>query len=91
MAHTLPELYREVLERAASLELVGLRHEALLLRRAAIKEYSRAWDDRAFGRLMTIRIRAERVLDGRDRGRSLLGPRPATLPSRPSPRRSQPA
>ena len=91
IAHTLPELYRDVLERAASLEHFGLRHEALLIRRSAIKEYSRAWDDRALARLTTIRVRAERVLDGLDRGRSLLGSRPATLPSRPSPRRSQPA
>ena len=91
IAHTLPELYRAVLERASSLEHIGLRHEALLIRRSAVKEYSRAWDERAIARLTKIRIRAERVLDGLDRGRSLLGPRPATLPSRRATRRSQPA
>ncbi|MEO8470342.1 MAG: hypothetical protein ABI573_11835 [Chloroflexota bacterium] len=91
IAHTLPELYRAVLERASSLEHIGLRHEALLIRRSAVREYSRAWDERAYTRLTKIRVRAERVLDGLDRGRSLLGPRPATLPTRPSARRSQTA
>ncbi|TAL07824.1 MAG: hypothetical protein EPO00_08400 [Chloroflexota bacterium] len=91
VAHTLPELYRHVLERVASLEHLGLRGEALLIRRSAIREYSRAWDERAVARMTTIRIRAERVLDGVDRARSIVGPRPAALRSKPATRRSQPA
>lgn len=77
IAHALPELYRAVLERAVSLEHRGHRHEALLIRRAAVTAYSKAWDDQSLHRLSALRVRAERVLDGIDRPRASLAPRPA--------------
>lgn len=64
IADTLPELYRSVLERVVSLEHTGHRHEALVIRRAAVEAYSKAWDARAQDRLMKLQSRAERVLDG---------------------------
>ncbi len=69
IAHTLPELYRAVLERVASLEHTGRRDEARLIRRAATAAYERAWDDTAQRRLEALRVRAERVLDGIERPR----------------------
>lgn len=81
IAHALPELYRAVLERVASLEYAGLRAEGLLIRREAIRVYSRAWDEAALKRLDALRGRAERLLDGnpwrRDPGLS----RPAVQPT----------
>lgn len=74
IAHTLPELYRAVLERVASLELTGRRHEAFLIRRAALTAYSKAWDKRAQERLSALRVRAERVLGGMDRPRAMVVP-----------------
>ena len=71
IAHDLPELYRVVLGRVASLEASGHRAEALLVRRAAIVAYSTAWDEMAMRRLERLRVHAERVLDGHER------PRPA--------------
>jgi len=85
IAHGLPELYRLVLERVASLEHTGRRDEALLIRRAAIDAYSRAWDDAAMRRLGALRVRAERVLDGIERpreARPTRSSRPAFRPSR---------
>lgn len=76
IAHALPELYREVLERIASLERTGHRHEAWLIRRAAIAAYSEAWNDRANRRLVALRLRADRVLGGMDRPRPALTARP---------------
>ena len=69
VAQELPELYRAVLERVASLEHTGRRDEALIIRRQAIAAYSRAWDAVAHKRLDALRDRAERVLDGIDRPR----------------------
>ena len=86
IAHALPELYRVVLERVASLEFLGHRHEALLIRREAVSAYSKAWDDRALARMARLQARAEHVIDGAARPRALLPPRP--LP-RATPRRSQ--
>lgn len=82
IAHDLPELYRAVLERAASLEFSGQRAEGLLIRRAAVEAYSRAWDERATRRLEQLRQRAERVLDGHERPRAMRSPRPALRWSR---------
>jgi hypothetical protein len=82
IAHELPELYRLVLERIATLETSGRRAEGLLIRRAAIKVYSRAWDDRAFRALDRLRLRAERVLDGHERPRVMRQVRPALRWSR---------
>jgi hypothetical protein len=69
IAQELPELYRAVLDRVASLEHTGRRDEALIIRRAATAAYSRAWDATAHRRLDALRDRAERVLDGIDRPR----------------------
>jgi hypothetical protein len=69
VAHELPELYRAVLERVASLEQTGHRREAELIRREAIAAYSRAWDDTARRRIDHLRVRADRVLVGQERPR----------------------
>ena len=69
VAHELPEIYRAVLDRVASLELIGHRREADLIRREAVAAYSRAWDDAAKRRLERLRARAERVVDGNERPR----------------------
>jgi hypothetical protein len=82
IAHELPDLYRLVLERIARLETAGQRAEGLLIRRAAIKVYSRAWDDRAFRQLDRLRERAERVLDGHERPRDVRQARPSLRWSR---------
>lgn len=70
-AEELPALYRAILERVASLEAAGDRAEALRVRSAATKAYSRAWDDRARRDLEALLRRAERPTTGeRTRGRS---------------------
>ncbi len=69
IAHELPELYRAVLERVASLEFLGLRAEGLLIRKSAVAIYSRGWDARAMTQMARLRQRAERVLDGHERPR----------------------
>jgi hypothetical protein len=70
LAESLPELYRQVLDRVATLESNGLRDEAGLVRNDAIRIYSGAWTESAARRLRSLRIHAERVVDGRDRPRS---------------------
>lgn len=75
VAQGLPELYRAVLERVASLEHTGRRDEALIIRRQAVAAYSKAWDETAHKRLDALRERAERVLDGIDRPRLAKTPR----------------
>ncbi len=85
IAHALPELYRVVLERVASLEFLGHRDEALLIRREAVRAYSRAWDQRALARMATLRARAEHLIDGAARPRALVPTHPAP---RATPRRS---
>jgi hypothetical protein len=82
VAQGLPTLYREVLERVASLEHTGRRDEALLIRRAATAAYSKAWDATAHKRLVALRVRAERVLDGNERPRLARSPRVALRWSR---------
>lgn len=69
VAHELPEIYRAVLDRIASLELIGHRREAELIRREAVAAYSRAWDETAHRRLGRLRARAERVVNGHERPR----------------------
>ncbi len=73
VAHDLPELYRSVLDRIASLEAAGHRREGQLIRQAAIRVYSAAWDTRTMKALDALRTRADRVLDGHERPRH---PRP---------------
>jgi hypothetical protein len=69
VAHELPEIYRAVLDRIASLERIGHRREAELIRREAVAAYSRAWDEAGRRRLERLRLRAERVVDGHERPR----------------------
>lgn len=89
VAHALPELYRAVLERVASLEFLGHRHEAFLIRRTAIEAYSKVWDDRALRRMTELQARAERVLDGAARPRGVVQSRPTSRPiPRPTARQS---
>lgn len=89
ISQALPELYRVVLERVASLEFLGHRHEAFLIRRTAIEVYSKIWDERALRRMSDLQARAERVLDGAIRPRGLLrsSATPRPIP-RPTARRS---
>ena len=82
VAHDLPELYRAVLERIATLELTGHRREAELMRREAVAAYSRAWDDTARRRIEQLRVRAERIIDGVERPRVAATQRPLLLWSR---------
>lgn len=84
VANSLPELYRAVLERIASLERTGHRHEAFLIRRASITAYSRAWDAKAHQQLIALQVRAERVLDGMAAPRASIAPR-AELRALPRP------
>jgi len=70
VAESLPELYRQVLDRVAALEASDLRVEAALVRNDAIRIYSGAWTEAATRRLRALRIHAERVIAGRDRPRS---------------------
>lgn len=82
MAHELPELYRALLARVASLEGTGHRREADLIRREAVAAYSRAWDEAARRRLERLLVRAERVLGGHERPRDARPPRLALRWSR---------
>lgn len=77
IAQVLPERYREVLERIARLETLGHRREAGILRRDAIRVYSRSWDDRAIRSMDGLRRRADRVLEGDERPREARGEHPA--------------
>ncbi|HKB27791.1 MAG TPA: hypothetical protein VKC59_02110 [Candidatus Limnocylindrales bacterium] len=70
IAESLPELYRQVLDRVAALEQHDMRDEAALVRTRAIRIYSGAWTETAQRRLRAVRIHAERVLAGYDRPRS---------------------
>lgn len=70
VAESLPELYRQVLDRVSQLEAHDLRDEAALVRNDAIRIYSGAWTEAATRRLRGLRIHAERVIAGRDRPRS---------------------
>ncbi|MGH2475381.1 MAG: hypothetical protein ACRDIL_08940 [Candidatus Limnocylindrales bacterium] len=79
-AEELPALYRAILDRVASLEAAGDRAEALRVRSAATKAYSRAWDDRARRQLETLLRRAQRPTT-RERTRGRTG-RPVRPPAR---------
>jgi hypothetical protein len=69
VAHELPELYRDVLDRIASVERLGYRREGQLLRAEAIKVYSASWNDGAIRAMEGLRTRADRVRDGDERPR----------------------
>jgi hypothetical protein len=66
LAESLPELYRQVLDRVAALEERDQRDEAAVIRNDAIRIYSGAWTESAARRLRDLRIHAERVMSGRD-------------------------
>jgi hypothetical protein len=70
IAESLPELYRQVLERVAALEQHDMRDAAADVRDRAIRIYSGSWTGSAVRRLRALRIHAERVAAGHDRPRS---------------------
>jgi hypothetical protein len=70
LAESLPELYRQVLDRVATLEEHDQRNEAGVIRNDAIRIYSGAWTESAARRLRGLRIHAERAMSGRDRPRA---------------------
>jgi hypothetical protein len=80
VAETLPALYRAILDEVAELELRGARDEGARTRSAAIRVYSRAWDDRGRRELEEILRRARRTT-GRVQG----------APTKPSPAPTTPA
>ena len=73
VAEDLPELYRLILERVASLERMGARSEAGRIRTEATRAYSNAWDESARRVLVALLVRADRTasLPVRNRGWSL--------------------
>jgi hypothetical protein len=69
VADDLPELYRLILDRVASLERIGERSEAGQIRMAATEAYSVAWNEDARVRLLALVARADRVLAGPEQHR----------------------
>jgi hypothetical protein len=57
-AEELPGIYLAILKRVAELEVGGERHEAALIRSAATRAYSRAWDEKARHELLGLLRRA---------------------------------
>lgn len=80
-AEELPALYRAILDRVASIEAAGDRAEALRVRGAATKAYSRAWDGRARRELEALLRRIERPTSS-ERTRGRTGRRPLARPPR---------
>lgn len=77
-AEDLPGLYRTVLDRIATLDLMGSRVEAGRIRLAATAAYSGAWNDAGRTRLVSLIGRADRTIGGRANDRSwVLRRRPA--------------
>jgi hypothetical protein len=68
-ADDLPGLYREILDRVATLEHIGERSQAGRIRMAATQAYSAAWDETGRGRLLGLIGRADRTIAGHDRPR----------------------
>ena len=69
-AEELPSLYRAVLDRVADLERVGQRAEAQQVRAEATRVYSRAWDEPARRKLLSLCRRVDRVIAGAERPRA---------------------
>jgi hypothetical protein len=80
-ADDLPGLYREILDRVATLEQIGERSQAGRIRMAATAAYSDAWNETGRGRLLGLIDRADRTIAGHDR------PRGWTLRRRSAPAR----
>lgn len=70
VSESLPELYRQVLDRVDALERAGFRREAGLIRSDATRVYSAAWNEAASRRLSSLRIHADRVVAGQARPRT---------------------
>ena len=66
-ADDLPGLYRDILDRVATLEQIGERAHAGRIRMAATQVYSDAWDETGRGRLLSLIGRADRMIAGHDR------------------------
>ncbi len=75
-ADELPATYRTILDRVARLERAGARAEAARIRAAAIRDYSRSWDDRTLRRLERLGDQALVELEDRE-GAGTRRPRPA--------------
>jgi hypothetical protein len=69
IAESLPQRYRELLDRVADVSTAGFRAEADLIRAAATKAYARRWNQATDRRLAELIARGDRVLAGRDRAR----------------------
>lgn len=67
----LPALYRAILDGVLELEQMGNRREAQLIRARATAAYSGSWNAHCRRRLIQLRQRIDRVLDGRDRPHDL--------------------
>ena len=70
VSEILPGLYRAVLDAVADLEAHDRRRDAATIRADATRAYSRAWNAAAAKRLRTLRLRADRILEGRQPGRT---------------------
>ncbi len=84
-AELLPARYRAALDGIALLESCGRRHDALRVRAAATKAYSRAWDAKALRRLDQLLVEIERLTRTAPEGRGRPG-RWGTLGDSPAPR-----
>jgi hypothetical protein len=65
VSEVLPRLYRAVLDAVARLEGRKRRADAAVIRADATRVYSRAWNADAARRLTALRIRADRIAEGR--------------------------
>lgn len=86
-AEELPALYRAILDGIAALEAAGRRDDAVWIRRAATRAYSRAWDARARRELegllreVTPRGPASRPFARRGRTARPVGPGQTIVPA----------
>jgi len=62
IAEWLPERYRNVLDRISDLEAGGRHREADRVRRAAIRAYSRRWNEGTAARLDRLAADAQRII-----------------------------
>jgi hypothetical protein len=74
-AEELPALYRAILDGVARLEGIGQRREAATVRTRATAIYSTSWDDNGRRRLEQLQRRIDRIIEVRDRSRT-VDPRP---------------
>jgi hypothetical protein len=80
ISEVLPGLYRAVLDAVAELEARNRRPDAARIRAEATRVYSRAWTADAARRLRALRVRADRIGEGKPRSRyetvlETLGPK----------------